>query len=260
MTIATLILTCTIFVALGRVGNDYAPIALGVGAVVCIAAAIAGATSQDLKTGYIVGATPSSQQIGLMVGVVVVGLRHRPHDPLPAQRDDDRIGVAAGAAGDADVHHHPRAAGPEPAVGPGAGGRVHLGHARALRCAVAVVRGRLLPADRHDRADLRRRRRALVGRAAHGSRTRRASGAFESEISSGTLFSSGLIAGGSLAGILYAGLFGRNLLEAADDGATTGLIPFLHEGPVGNAGRRPALPGAGRHRGPGRDAQSGISR
>jgi putative OPT family oligopeptide transporter len=71
MTIATLILTCTIFVALGRVGNDYAPIALGVGAVVCIAAAIAGATSQDLKTGYIVGATPSSQQIGLMVGVVV---------------------------------------------------------------------------------------------------------------------------------------------------------------------------------------------
>jgi hypothetical protein len=55
----------------------------------------------------------------------------------------------------------------------------------------------------------------------------------ESEISSGTLFSSGLIAGGSLAGILYAGLFGRNLLEAADDGATTGLIPFLHEGPVG---------------------------
>jgi uncharacterized oligopeptide transporter (OPT) family protein len=55
----------------------------------------------------------------------------------------------------------------------------------------------------------------------------------ESEISSGTLFSSGLIAGGSLAGILYAGLFGRNLLEAADDGATTGLMPFLHEGPVG---------------------------
>jgi hypothetical protein len=55
----------------------------------------------------------------------------------------------------------------------------------------------------------------------------------ESEISSGTLFSSGLIAGGSLAGILYAGLFGRNLLQAADDDATLGLIPFLHEGVVG---------------------------
>jgi uncharacterized oligopeptide transporter (OPT) family protein len=64
-------------VALGRVGNDYAPIASASGAVVCIAPAIAGATSQDLKTGYIVGATPSSQQIGLMVGVVGVGLRHR---------------------------------------------------------------------------------------------------------------------------------------------------------------------------------------
>jgi uncharacterized oligopeptide transporter (OPT) family protein len=55
----------------------------------------------------------------------------------------------------------------------------------------------------------------------------------ESEISSGTLFSSGLIAGGSLAGILYATLFGRNIIRAADDDATTGLIPFLHEGTVG---------------------------
>ena len=58
MTIATLILTCTIFVALGWTGDAYAPVALCVGAVVCIAAANAGATSQDLKTGYIVGATP----------------------------------------------------------------------------------------------------------------------------------------------------------------------------------------------------------
>ena len=70
MTIATLILTCTIFVAVGWVGNDYAPIALGVGAVVCIAAAIAGATSQDLKTGFIVGATPLYQQVGLIIGVL----------------------------------------------------------------------------------------------------------------------------------------------------------------------------------------------
>jgi uncharacterized oligopeptide transporter (OPT) family protein len=54
-----------------------------------------------------------------------------------------------------------------------------------------------------------------------------------SDLSAGTLFSSGLIAGGSLAGILYAALFGRNLLAAADDDATTGLIPFLHEGPFG---------------------------
>ena len=57
--------------------------------------------------------------------------------------------------------------------------------------------------------------------------------ASESEISSGTLFSSGLIAGGSIAGILYAVLFGRNIIAAADDAATTGIIPFLHEGTSG---------------------------
>ena len=55
----------------------------------------------------------------------------------------------------------------------------------------------------------------------------------ESEVGSGTLFSSGLIAGGSLAGILYAVLFGRQLIKAADDGATLGLIPLLHEGTMG---------------------------
>jgi len=74
MTIATLILTCTIFVALGWTGEWYSPVALCVGAVVCIAAANAGATSQDLKTGYIVGATPLYQQIGLVIGVIVSAL------------------------------------------------------------------------------------------------------------------------------------------------------------------------------------------
>src|SRR4026209_1009391 len=74
MTIATLILTCTIYVALGWTGEWYSPVALCVGAVVCIAAANAGATSQDLKTGYIVGATPLYQQIGLVIGVIVSAL------------------------------------------------------------------------------------------------------------------------------------------------------------------------------------------
>jgi hypothetical protein len=53
----------------------------------------------------------------------------------------------------------------------------------------------------------------------------------ESEVSAGTLFSSGLIAGGSLAGILYAILFGNNILKDAEE--ATGMIPFLHEGTVG---------------------------
>src|SRR5207248_2347917 len=70
MTIATLILTCLLFVALGWTGDYYSPIALCVGAVVCIAAANAGGTSQDLKTGYLVGATPLYQQLGLIIGVV----------------------------------------------------------------------------------------------------------------------------------------------------------------------------------------------
>src|SRR5688500_4282733 len=71
MTIATLILTCTIFVAVGWTGDYYAPIALCVGAIVCIAAANAGTTSQDLKTGFLVGATPIYQQMGLIIGVLV---------------------------------------------------------------------------------------------------------------------------------------------------------------------------------------------
>jgi putative OPT family oligopeptide transporter len=71
MTIATLILTCLLFVALGWTGDKYSPVAICVGAVVCIAAANAGNTSQDLKTGYILGATPLYQQLGLIIGVLV---------------------------------------------------------------------------------------------------------------------------------------------------------------------------------------------
>ena len=52
-------------------------------------------------------------------------------------------------------------------------------------------------------------------------------------MSAGTLFSSGLIAGGSLAGILYAILFGNDIVGEADSAETVGLIPFLHEGAVG---------------------------
>ena len=71
MTIATLMATCLIFVSIGWTGDVYQSLALAVGGIVCIAAANAGATSQDLKTGYIVGATPIYQQIGLVIGVIV---------------------------------------------------------------------------------------------------------------------------------------------------------------------------------------------
>ena len=71
MTIATLMGTCLIFIAVGWSGKVYEPMALVVGGMICIAAANAGATSQDLKSGYIVGATPKYQQMALFIGAVV---------------------------------------------------------------------------------------------------------------------------------------------------------------------------------------------
>jgi putative OPT family oligopeptide transporter len=71
MTIATLMATCAVFLVVGWTAGPYTVLALTIGGVVCIASAIAGATSQDLKTGYLVGATPVAQQIGLVIGVMV---------------------------------------------------------------------------------------------------------------------------------------------------------------------------------------------
>lgn len=71
MTIATIMGTCLIFIAVGWTGKVYEPMALVVGGMICIAAANAGATSQDLKTGYIVGGTPKYQQLALFVGAIV---------------------------------------------------------------------------------------------------------------------------------------------------------------------------------------------
>ncbi|PST83024.1 peptide transporter [Pedobacter yulinensis] len=74
MTIATIMGTCLVFIGMGWTGKIYEPMALVVGGMVCIAAATAGATSQDLKTGYLIGATPKYQQIALFVGVIVSAL------------------------------------------------------------------------------------------------------------------------------------------------------------------------------------------
>ena len=71
MTIATLMGTCIVFIAIGWTGKVYEPMALVVGGMICIAAANAGATSQDLKTGYLIGATPKYQQIALFIGAIV---------------------------------------------------------------------------------------------------------------------------------------------------------------------------------------------
>jgi uncharacterized oligopeptide transporter (OPT) family protein len=70
MTVAAVMMTALIFLAIGWTGPQHRVLALSIGGVVCVAAAVAGATSQDLKTGFLVGATPARQQIGLVFGVV----------------------------------------------------------------------------------------------------------------------------------------------------------------------------------------------
>jgi putative OPT family oligopeptide transporter len=68
MTVATLLLTCFIFLIIDWTGPSYYVTALSIGAIVCIAASNGGTTSQDLKTGFLVGATPWRQQIAILVG------------------------------------------------------------------------------------------------------------------------------------------------------------------------------------------------
>jgi putative OPT family oligopeptide transporter len=226
MTIATLIMTCSIFVAVGWRGDFYAPIALGVGAVVCIAAAIAGATSQDLKTGFIVGATPVRQQVGLIIGVLTASFV---------------IGITTLYLHRIMVIGSPSLAAPQATlmatiikgllsqnlpwglvlVGVFISVTLELCGIRSLSFAV----GSYLP--------IATTAPIFVGGVVRWLVERKTGQAQESEISSGILFSSGLIAGGSLAGILYATLFGFDIIREADDAATVGLFPFLHQGSVG---------------------------
>jgi putative OPT family oligopeptide transporter len=226
MTIATLILTCTLFVAIGWTGDFYAPMALCVGAVVCIAASIAGATSQDLKTGFLVGATPSSQQIGLMIGVIVSSLvigfttlylnsvMGIGSQSLPAPQATLMSTIIKGLLS----QNLPW-------------GLVLCGVCVSLVLELCGVRslsfavGSYLP--------IATTAPIFVGGLVRWFVERKTGMVGESEISSGTLFSSGLIAGGSIAGIVYAILFGRNLIKAADDAETIGLIPALHQGGIG---------------------------
>lgn len=70
MTVATLLITSLVFLAMGWVEPHYRLVALSVAAIVCVAAANGGNTSQDLKTGFLVGATPKYQQIGLLIGAL----------------------------------------------------------------------------------------------------------------------------------------------------------------------------------------------
>jgi putative OPT family oligopeptide transporter len=74
MTVATLLLTCVIFLIVGWTGGPPYVTALSVGAIVCIAASNGGTTSQDLKTGHLLGATPRKQQVAILVGALASAL------------------------------------------------------------------------------------------------------------------------------------------------------------------------------------------
>jgi putative OPT family oligopeptide transporter len=74
MAVATLLFTCLIFLLMGWTGGRYYVTALSVGAIVCIAASNAGTTSQDLKTGYLVGSTPKLQQYAILAGALASAL------------------------------------------------------------------------------------------------------------------------------------------------------------------------------------------
>jgi putative OPT family oligopeptide transporter len=224
MTIATLIVTCVLFVAIGWTGDAYGPIAICVGAVVCIAAANAGGTSQDLKTGYLVGATPIYQQIGLIIGVVtsaaVIGLTtmylHSVFGigtkDIPAPQATLMATIIKGLLS----RNLPWGL---VLVGVFISVTLELCGVRSLSFAV----GSYLPIATTAPIFAGGLVRALVERKT-GTRE-------ESEIGAGTLFSSGLIAGGSLCGILFAILVGTG--HIAGPQSIGNALPFLHDGASG---------------------------
>ncbi len=230
MTIATLIITCVIFVALGWTGDVYAPVALAVGAIVCIAAANAGNTSQDLKTGYIVGATPYYQQLGLAIGVItsafVIGWT------VLYMHQVFGIGSAAVAAPQATLmatlikgllsQNLPWGL---VLVGVFIAVTLELCGIHSLSFAV----GAYLP--------IATTAPIFAGGLVRWWVERKVGVAADSDLSAGTLFSSGLIAGGSLAGILFAVLVGLEQQGYGILGALQSVgnaLPFLHaEGAAG---------------------------
>ncbi|HRK54455.1 MAG TPA: oligopeptide transporter, OPT family [Cyclobacteriaceae bacterium] len=211
MTIATLMATSLIFIGIGWTGDYYQPIALVVGSIVCIAAANAGATSQDLKTGYLVGATPAKQQLGLLIGVLVstvaigftllllhdtlgIGVVTEAHpNPLPAPQATLMATVIKGLLS----QNLPWGL---VIAGMGLSAVVELCGVSSLAFAV----GAYLPLSTTSPIFVG----GMIKQIADKVTKRKEN---ESEVGSGALFSSGLIAGGSLTGILVAVLLGTNV-------------------------------------------------
>ena len=284
MVVATLLLTCLIFLILGWTAPQYRLIAISIAAVVCIASSNGGTTSQDLKTGFLVGATPKWQQLSILVGSVssalVIGVillvmnasqtvysrkdlpqpkqpfdmaqlkatarqEQAPDDPhtyyvwhategnaedVPPGKylvdDRGRICWLVDPGINGRLTHrddgtevrkypqpqarlvrpdYPRNSQPETALDPGAAGRDRRGGRGTHRRLVVGVCGGHVPAAVVLDADLRRRpgavrRRTIRPQSSPSGRTAE----LESEMSPGVLFSTGYIAGGTIAGVLIA--------------------------------------------------------
>ena len=207
MTIATLMGTCVVFVLIGRTGDVYQSVALCVGALVCIAAANAGATSQDLKTGYIVGATPRRQQIGFIIGVlvstVVIGGTLFLLDRTYAGGEAHGIGTSALPAPQATLmatiikgllaQNLPWA---PVLVGVFLAFMAQMAGAHALSWAV----GAYLPLSTTLPIFIGGQMKSLADKMRHKKEKKKEEG----DLSSGMLYATGLVAGGSLGGVLIA--------------------------------------------------------
>lgn len=222
MTIATLMATCLIFVALGWTGEVHQSLALSVGGIVCIAAANAGNTSQDLKTGYLVGATPIHQQVGLLIGVItsafVIGWT------LQILDGSMRFEGVAHAIG-TDKYAAPQATLMATIIQGLLAqnlpwGLVFVGMFLAVVVELCGVRS--LPFAVGAYLPLSTTSPIFVGGALRWLMERQAGKKEESELSSGMLYSTGLVAGGSLTGIAIALLGGIILTRP------TGEIPVAN--------------------------------
>jgi len=203
MTIATIMGTCMLFIAVGWSGKVYQTAALVVGAIVSTAAANAGATSQDLKTGYIVGATPWRQQVGFIIGVVasafaIGGTLFLMHpspgfgpigsDKLPAPQGTLMATLIQGILGQKLQWGFVF-------VGAGLAISIQVMGISALAWAV----GAYLPLSTTMPIFIGGVVRLVVEKMTGRHEE-------EGDVSSGMLYSTGLVAGGSVAGVLIAGL------------------------------------------------------
>ena len=222
--------TCLIFVSLGWTGDVFQSLALVVGGIVCIAAANAGATSQDLKTGYIVGATPIYQQIGLVIGVLastfVIGLTLNAIDSSMAfQGIPHAIGTERYAAPQATLMAtiiKGLLAQDLPwglvFIGMAISIVVELCGIRSLSFAVGVY----LP--------LSTTLPIFIGGMFKGFVDKMQKVKEESEVSPGMLYSTGLVAGGSLTGVAIAILSGIPITEMVEGAAKeVSLMTFLQD-------------------------------